>query len=270
MNKTQLAVIAVAAVAGIGAFMLSSSSPPPVQSPVAAIPVPAPPPTTDQVLVSTRDLSYGTALNEADTAWQDWPINSVPKGVIRKSETPNAKDDVKSSFVRVPVANGEPIRRERLIKGQTAGMMSTMLSSGKRAVAIDVSLTTTAGGFILPNDHVDIVRIYRDQELTKDRGVEVMTSEIVLSNVRVLAMGQTVETKNGEAVVTGATATLELDPHQAENVLLAQRTGTLSLSLRALADAVPGTEDAPPPADMQGDGTMTVVRFGVPANLHAK
>ena len=66
-----------------------------------------------------------------------------------------------------------------------------------------------------------------------------MASELVVSNVRVLAMGQTVETKNGEAVVTGATATLELDPRQAEIVLLAQRSGSLALELRPLVDAHP-------------------------------
>jgi pilus assembly protein CpaB len=194
----------------------------------------------------------------------------VPQGVIRKSEAATAKEDIKASYIRVPVANGEPIRRERLIKGATAGLMSTMLASGKRAIAIDVSVNTTAGGFILPNDRVDVMRTFRDQEETKERGVEVVSSEVVLKNVRVLAMGQTVETKNGESVVTGATATLELDPRQAELVVLAQRTGQLALALRPLVDAVSKAEEpetAPPAGD---DSAMTVVRFGVSSSLRAK
>ena len=89
-----------------------------------------------------------------------------------------------------------------------------------------------------------------------------------VSNVRVLAMGQTVETKNGEAVVTGATATLELDPHQAELVLLAQRTGTLALELRPLVDAQP-KEDAAAQSELN-DNAMTIVRFGVTTSLRPR
>ena len=148
-------------------------------------------------------------------------------------------------------------------------MMSTLLSSGKRAIAIDVSINSTAGGFILPNDRVDILKLYRDPELTKDRGADVMASELVVSNVRVLAMGQTVETKNGEAVVTGATSTLELDPRQAEIVLLAQRSGTLALELRPLVDAHPA-DGSGAVAESPGDGSLTIVRYGVTTSLRAR
>lgn len=267
MNKAQIAVLSVAVAAGGGAFLLmnGSSSPPPIPTLLAPAPV-----ENEQVLVATRDLSYGTSLADADTNWIDWPKNAVPVGVIRKSESPNAKEDIKSSYVRTPIANGEPVRRERLIKGATAGLMSTMLSSGKRAVAIDVSVNTTAGGFILPNDRVDVMRTFRDQEQTKERGVEVVSSEVVLKNVRVLAMGQTVELKNGESVVTGATATLELDPRQAELVVLAQRTGQLALALRPLVDALTKNEDAETPLADGADNSMTVVRYGVSSTLHAK
>lgn len=265
MNKAQIAVIGVAVAAGGGAFMLMNR-PAPAPAPVI---MPAPVvQLTDQVLVARHDLTYGAALKDADFGWIDWPKLSVPKGVVTKSASPNALEELKGSFVRAPIANGEPIRRERLVKGQTPGMMSTLLSSGKRAVAIDVSINSTAGGFILPNDRVDILKVFRDPELTKERGADVMGSELVVSNVRVLAMGQTVETKNGEAVVTGATATLELDPRQAELVLLAQRTGTLLMELRPLVDAHPKDDavSAPEPADTQ----MTIVRFGVSTSLRPR
>lgn len=263
MNKAQIVVLAVAIAAGGGAFMMMNAAPPD-QTPV----VQAPPPATDQVLVATRDLSYGTALNEPDMAWIEWPKAAVPAGVLRKSEAPGAKEEAQGSFVRSPISNGEPVRRERLVKGPTAGMMSTMLPAGRRAVAIDVSLNTTAGGFILPNDHVDVIRTFRDTEQAKERGADVVSSEVILTNVRVLAMGQTVETKNGEAVVSGATATLDLDPRQAELVLLAQRTGQLALLLRSLADANP--TDQPVVDQSNSDGPVTIVRFGVPATVHPK
>ncbi len=264
MNKAQIVVLAVAVTAGGGAFMMMNAAPP-EQAPV----VQAPPPPTDQVLVATRDLSYGTALNEPDTAWVEWPKDAVPVGVLRKSEAPGAKEDLKGSFVRSPISNGEPLRRERLVKGQTAGLMSTMLTAGHRAVAIDVSLNTTAGGFILPNDHVDVIRTFRDQEQAKERGADVVNSEVILTNVRVLAMGQTVETKNGESVVSGATATLDLDPRQAELVILAQRTGQLALVLRSLADANGGV-DQPVVDQSNADGPLTIVRYGVPVTVHPR
>lgn len=261
MNKAQIVVLAVAITAGGGAFMMMNASPDP--APV----VQAPPPANEQVLVAARDLSYGTALNDPDTNWVEWPKNAVPNGVVRRSDTPNAKDDIKGLVVRTPISSGEPVRRERLVKGRTAGLMSTMLPAGRRAVAIDVSPNTTAGGFILPNDHVDVIRTFRDQELTRERGSDVVNSEVILTNVRVLAMGQTVETKNGESVVSGATATLDLDPRQAELVVLAQRTGQLSLVLRSMVDAN-GAE--PTPEQPSSDQPMTVVRFGVPATIQPK
>lgn len=267
MNKAQIAVLTIAVAAGGGAFMLMNSSSPPPQLPIVSA---VAPPENEQVLIATRDLSYGTALADPDTNWIEWPRNAVPPGVIRKSEAAGAKDEIKGAYVRTPFANGEPIRRERLIKGATAGLMSTMLASGKRAIAIDVSVNTTAGGFILPNDRVDVMRTYRDQEATKDRGVEVVASEVVLKNVRVLAMGQTVETKNGESVITGATATLELDPRQAELVVLAQRTGQLALALRPLVDAISKNEDAETALPEGSDDAMTVVRFGVSSTLRSR
>jgi len=271
MNKAQIAVLAVAIAAGGGAFMMMSSSSPPPANNVAA-PVVAPPPIAiDEVLVATRDLTYGTAIGDPDIAWMEWPKGSAPKGVILKSENPTAKEEIKGSYVRVQIANGEPVRRERLIKGPTAGLMSTLLPSGKRAVSIEVpTLNTLAGGFILPNDRVDVIRTYRDQEQTKDRGVEVMNSEIILSNVRVLAIGETLETKNGESVVKGVTATLELDPRQAEYIVLAQRTGQLALALRPLVDSNPKDDAnivAPSGTD---DGALTIVRYGVSTSQHTK
>jgi pilus assembly protein CpaB len=267
MNKAQMIVFGLAVAAGGGAFLLMNASSPPPPAPVAVTPAKAP---TDEVLVASRDLSYGAAITDADVNWLEWPKDAVPRGVIRKSESPNAKDEVRALYVRSPISNGEPIRHERLIKGSAAGLMSTLLSPGKRAVAIDVTLNNTAGGFILPNDHVDVIRTYRDAEQTKERGVDVVASEVLLSNVRVLAMGQTVETKNGEAVVTGATATLELEPRQAEMVILGQRTGQLALALRALVDANPKDEGANPYAQDQSDESMTVVRFGYPSQMRGK
>jgi pilus assembly protein CpaB len=140
--------------------------------------------------------------------------------------------------------------------------MSTMLSPGMRAVAINIDSqgATSAGGFVLPNDRVDVVRTYRDDEATKASGSDVVVTQTILSNVRVLAIGQNVQNKGSEgAVVVGSNATLELDPKQAELIILAQRTGQLSLTLRAMVDANKDNVAA----DSSDDAALTIVRFGV-------
>ena len=144
--------------------------------------------------------------------------------------------------------------------------MSAVLPAGMRAVAIKIDNggDSKAGGFILPNDRVDVVRVYRDDVATIARGSEVMSSQTILANVRVLAVGQNVEEENGKKVVTGSNATLELDPSQAELVVLAQNTNgsDLHLVLRSLMDS---GGDAETVSDLQNanSGGLTILRFGV-------
>jgi pilus assembly protein CpaB len=155
---------------------------------------------------------------------------------------------------------GEPIRREKLIRADGGGFMSAILPSGMRAVAITIDTrgATSAGGFILPNDRVDVIRTYRDDDASRSGGGDTQVSETLLNNIRVLAIGQTVQERNGEKVVTGETATLELTPAQAELVTLAQKVGQLSLALRSLVDA-----NQPEAAIRREETGLTVVRYGV-------
>lgn len=131
-----------------------------------------------------------------------------------------------------------------------------MLPAGKRAIAIstDNRGSATAGGFILPNDRVDVVSTTRPESASGEQASYV--SEVVLKNIRVLAIGQNIQESNGEKVVTGETATLEIDPKQIEVIAEAQKTGSLSLVLRSLQDAgevVTGADE----------GGLTLVRYGV-------
>jgi pilus assembly protein CpaB len=192
--------------------------------------------------------------------WQSWPKDNVPAGLIRKSLAPNAMEEVKGSVVRGSFGIGEPLRQERLVKGPTANFMSAILPAGSRAVSIMIEPqgANSAGGFILPNDHVDVIRTFRDEEASKTGGGAVFVSETLLTNIRVLAVGQNVQERNNERVVIGANATLELSPRQVEIIILAQSVGKLSLSLRSMADANVTEETTPP----EKPGEMTVVRFG--------
>jgi pilus assembly protein CpaB len=140
--------------------------------------------------------------------------------------------------------------------------MAAVLPQGKRAISVEISPETGAGGFILPNDHVDVILSRRDKLAEKAAGVEIHTSEIILANVRVLAIDQTVEEKNGQRVVVGKTATLELTPRQAETLAVSRQTGTLSLALRSIADF--DKKDRPDaPEDSGRRGSVNMVRFGI-------
>ncbi len=256
MKASRIAVLVLAVAAAGGAFLLATGQKPaPVQTavPQAAVPVPQ-----NEVLVAARDFPVGTVLGDADLAWQVWPQTGTTPGMIVKVSEPKALDDIKGSIARGGFFQGEPIHREKLIKGGSSGFMSAILPMGMRAVAINIDSNgaNSAGGFILPNDRVDVVRTYHD-DTNKGANPNSFTTETILSNIRVLAIGQNVQEKNGQSVVVGSNATLELDPVQAETVILGQRTGQLSLTLRSILDANNNTID--PKADKK---TLTVVRFG--------
>ena len=258
MNRKLIIVgaIAVLAFGGAYAFMRSAASPAP--SPSAEAP---PKVDVEQVLVAGQDLPMGTVVNEGAAAWHPWPKADVSELMITKSAKPDALSDVEGSMTRTAFLRGEPIRRDKLVKAGAGGFMSAILPTGKRAVAIKIDNEgdSEAGGFILPNDRVDVVRLARDEDATKARGIEVMTAEPILANVRVLAIGQNVEEQNGKKVVTGANATLELDPEQVNLIILAQHAGNsnLHLVLRSLVDSA-----GPAKTVVSADDALTVVRYG--------
>lgn len=266
MNRVQLIAIAVAILCGGAAFLFvnqMSDTPPPV------IQI-APKSEVEKVLVARNDLPRGWMLSDADTEWIDWPKEAVPQGAIARSVSPNAQEEIRNAQVFAQFARGEPMRLERISKGASGGVMATMLPPGKKALAVDVSLSSTAGGFILPEDRVDVLRVFRDPDGSRETGRDVFLTELVLSNMRVLAIGQTIEKKNSEPVVTGSTATLEVDPRQADALLIAQRTGQLILLLRSMRDAAAKNGPADIPPKPQTDDSLTIVKYGIPTNIRAK
>lgn len=261
MKVARLAVLGVAVIAGGGALLLMGKSSPPPAAPVISVQA-APQIETDEVLVAGQELALGTPVTAADMRWQTWPKSAVGAGMIRKSEEPDSLDQLSGSVTRGNFFQGEPMRREKLVKAPNNGFMSAILPTGMRAVSINTDRegSSSAGGFILPNDRVDIVRTYRDEEAGKQAGGEVFLSETILTNIRVLAIGQNIQEKGGERVVVGNNATLEVDPRQAELLVLAQRVGQLSMTLRSMADGAKTADVAP--AD-DNDKSLTVVRYGV-------
>jgi pilus assembly protein CpaB len=256
MKAARIVVLGVAVVAGGLAALMAGRQPkveaPPTPEPVAKL-------DTTEILIAKNDIGLGQSVTVSDLQWQTWPVAAAGPYFVRRPNKPNAIEELAGSIARSPMVAGEPIREAKLIKTGGSGFMAAILPSGMRAVSTEISPETGAGGFILPNDRVDVILSRRDREAEKTSGADTFVSETILNNIRVLAIDQTVEEKGGQRVVVGKTATLELAPRQAETLALARQLGTLSLALRSLAD---GSKPAEERSQTRGSGISTV-RFGV-------
>jgi pilus assembly protein CpaB len=265
MKPARIIVLVIALAAGGIAALLagrSDKTPPPAPAPVAQL-------ETVDVLIANADIGLGSTVSAQDLRWQTWPAAAAGPAFIRKSERPDAINQLAGAITRAPFASGEPIREAKLIRGKGSGYMAAILPTGMRAVSTEISPETGVGGFILPNDHVDVILSRRDKEAEKAAGVEVHTSETILSNVRVLAIDQTIEEKGGQRVVVGKTATLELTPRQVETLGMSRQMGTLSLALRSLTDFEGGGKPEPV-TEGGGRRGVNVVRFGVGTTVTPK
>ena len=165
-------------------------------------------------------------------------------------------------IARAPFIAGEPIREPKLVKANGSGFMAAILPTGMRAVSTEISTETGAGGFILPNDRVDVILTRRDKNPEKG-GPDIVNSEIILPNVRVLAIDQAPKEKEGQNALVGRTVTLELKPEQAETLARSRQSGTLSLALRSITDINMAENHTEEEAAPRKGGSINVVRYGV-------
>ena len=263
MKAARIAVLGVAVVAGgLAALMAGRQA-----EVVAPPPEPVSKLDTTEILIAKSDIGLGQSVSGSELQWQTWPVAAASPYFIRKAERPNAIQDFTGSIARAPMVAGEPIRDSKLVKASGSGFMAAILPSGMRAVSTEISPETGAGGFILPNDHVDVLLSRRDREAERASGHDSFVSETILDNIRVLAIDQAIEEKNGQKVVVGKTATLELSPRQAEILALARQLGTLSLALRSITDGGKAvTEDKAAPRG----SSINTVRFGVTTTVMPK
>jgi pilus assembly protein CpaB len=188
--------------------------------------------------------------------WEKWPSASVDASFITHGEAGSEQDAVKGVVVRSPIIANQPITKNAIVHADAAGFMAAMLTPGMRAVSIVISAESGAGGFVLPNDRIDVIQ-------TRKVG-ESAISRMVLSNVRVLAVDQTFSQEKDTKTVIAKTATVEVTPEQAELLSSAQSAGQLSLALRPLGDTeqaeVPGSRRK---ASLGAGGPVAVIRYGM-------
>src|SRR6266404_6741051 len=204
MKTARIVVLGIAiAAGGVAAYLASGSDNKTVAvEPVAQLP-------TVDVLVAKSDIGLGQSVGPDDVQWQTWPAATASNNFIRRSDRPDATTQLTGSIARSPFIAGEPIREPKLVKTNGSGFMAAVLPGGMRAVSTEISPETGAGGFILPNDRVDVILSRRERPPS---GAEIVTSEAILSNIRVLAIDQAPRERDGQNTVVGKTATLELKP----------------------------------------------------------
>jgi len=274
MRLSRVTVLGVALIAGtIAAFLawrLASAPPPAPQKAEAKV-------DTVPVLVAKKDLPMGATITADAVQWQDWPRTAASANFIVRTQNPDGMTKVVGALARSTFFGGEPINEGKLIRTDR-GFMSAILPAGKRAVATKIAADTSAGGFILPNDRVDVIMTRQMAGPPDGSGAAAapqFPTETILHNVRVLAIDQTVEEKDGQKVVVGQTATLELTPQQVEILTVAQEMSQrLTLALRSIADSESKPGDATADAThllggAKKSGGVTVVKSGVAREVNA-
>ena len=188
-----------------------------------------------KVLVAKRGLPVGTIITADAIGYQLWPQEMVQDAYFIDGEADMSK--LLGTVVRNPITAGEPVTQGSLVAPGDRGFLAAALGPGMRAITVPVSEKTGVGGFIFPGDRVDVMLT---QTINGAEGQSLNTAETVLKNLRVLATDQSTETttdENGKTVVQAfRTVTLEATPRIAEKIAVAQTIGTISLSLRSIAD----------------------------------
>jgi len=255
MNIARVVVLIIALSAGgVAAYLArgTEEKPRPAAEPVAQLP-------TVEILVAKSDIGLGQPVKPEDLQWQAWPASGANNLINRASRADGIKE-IAGSIARTPVFAGEPIREQKLVKANGSGFMAAILPTGMRAISTEISPENGAGGFILPNDRVDVILSKRDKNPERSDAIQ---TEVILSNVRVLAIDQAPKEKEGSNTLVGRTATLELKPEQAETLVRARQTGTLALALRSITDSNATAEGQSEEQVKRRSESVNVVRYGV-------
>jgi pilus assembly protein CpaB len=261
MSARQLIVLVVAAVAAIGALFLirgmggnRAEATSEVAEPIAG----------EQVLVAARDVPQGAALTPSDLAVALFPEGSVAPSFVRLSAQPSAQADFVGAVTRRSFAQGEPITTGFVVQPEGRGFLAAQLAPGFRAVAIEVASETAAGGYIQPNDHVDVIMSHKYNEGSEER----VSSEIILEDIRVLALGDTTQTQaTGEApaTISANVAVLEMSAEDARTLALANELGEITLALRGVQVETVGMTNQRRNGVGQASGAVRIHAFGTVA-----
>jgi pilus assembly protein CpaB len=280
-------IVAIAAICALGAALLVGKLFV-HRAPAAPVLVAAPTKPMAQVMVAQHDLPVGTALASGDLAWQPWPVDSLNPAFITDGQAPQVTpagttavvaanfsraavgavtkgpmDALYGAIVRESILAHEPVTNAKLVRGGEGGFMAVTLRPGMRALAVPVNASTAAGGFILPGDRVDVLQSHQQEGNTSGGGSASRSGQIaqlLLRNVRVLAIDQATKAPKNASSVIGAVATLEVPAADADVVVRAKAQGEIILALRSYSDAGGPTVRSQP--ESNAGGIVRIFRDG--------
>lgn len=247
MNVTRIAILAVALLAGAGAFFLMMGNRPEVAQAVQIV-EPARE-NTLRVLVADRDFQRGERLGVDGVKWVNWPEKALSPAFITEAGGANP-EELADAVARSMIVKGEPIIEAKIVRAGSSGLMAAILAPGMRAVTQRVSPETASGGFILPGDRVDVLYT----ETNRGPGAKTRT---IFENVRVLAINTNYSEAPESPVMEGVTATLEFSPEDAEAFITARSSGAISLVLRSVFQP-----DGDVASQTKRSSDVTVIRYG--------
>ena len=255
MGSARIALLVVAAIAAIGLAFIVRGMVTPKRPEAVAAAAPAQP--VVQVLVAKRELPIGTRLTPADLGWQPWPADALNAAFVTDGGAPAlpakmpdkavqkaarvANDMVmpqgpmqafEGAIVKEALAAGEPVVARKVVRAGQSGFMAVVLQPGMRAMAVPINAETAAGGFILPGDRVDVLQSRQDSS----GGAKTMLTEVLMRNVRVLAIDQNIEPAKDARTIVGGVATIEVPAADVEVIARGKAQGEMQLALRSYAD----------------------------------
>jgi pilus assembly protein CpaB len=209
-------------------------------------------PVGPKILVAKKALPVGTIIDAESLSWQPWP-KELMQGAYYTEGQPDANlQQLRGTVVRYQITAGQPLTRGAVVGPQDRGFLAAALGPGMRAVTVPVNSSTGVAGFVFPGDHVDMV--LTQQVSGGGDGPPLKVSETIVRNIRVLATDQRITDKDAEGktvVRTFSNVTMEVTPKIAEKISVAQSLGTLSLSLRSIADDTSELERAVAAGDIK-------------------
>ncbi|MBV2147846.1 Flp pilus assembly protein CpaB [Sphingobium sp. AS12] len=238
------ALIIAVTTALLARSMLSSSSAPQLNA--ASMPVEADQP---HVLVATKALPVGTILDAESFRFQPWPKDLIEQAYYLKGQADPVK--LAGSVVRTAISAGQPLTQGGLVKPGDRGFLAAALGAGMRAVTVPVSAQSSVAGFVFPGDRIDLV--LTQSVAGGGDGEALKVSETILRNLRVLATDQRMDAMGADGkpeVRTYSNVTIEVTPKIAEKIAVAQTIGSLSMSLRSIADTASDLDAAIAGADV--------------------
>src|SRR6476661_6966096 len=205
-----------------------------------------------KVLVAKKALPVGTIVDADSFTLQPWPKELMQNAYYVEGQPDGDPKKLLGTVVRYAITAGQPVTRGSLVGPQDRGFLAAALGPGMRAITVPVNASSSVAGFIFPGDHVDMVL---NQTVSGGgEGPALKVSETIIRNLRVLATDQRITEKDDDGktqVKTFSSVTLEVTPRIAEKISVAQSIGSLSLSLRSIADNTSDLERAVASGDIK-------------------